>query len=482
MRFFYRNGDGAIITFLVLSFFLFISAFLAKQKQVQAADAYQTLTEPSIFLPLVLNKYPLVNRFGVSLNKIDTANGLDIISAAQPAMQTSWTRRDVIWSSIETEEGVRNWDAGFEQELLNANEANLRPILIIEGTPDWALKPGFTCGAVSEDKLDALGTFAYDLVKRYSAPPYNIKYWEMWNEPDVIGFLGCWGNPNDVDYSGGYYYGKMLKAVYPQIKAADPQAQVLVGGLLLDCDPRNPPDGRTCVESRFLRGILEENKPEAYFDGVAFHGYDYYGGKGVYGNSNWNSSSATTGPVLITKAKYLKELLAEYGQSQKYLVSTESAIFSEPYPTDLSILCSNPLPEVEATKAYYLIHSYAAAVAEGWRANIWYSAFGVRCSGLLQADLTPLPAYDAYQFTVQKLGDADFIKEISQFQGVKGYEYKIPGKRLWIVWSSDGAPHEISLSEMPVLINKIGEDGKPVVEANSTSPTIDLAPRFVEFP
>jgi hypothetical protein len=38
---------------------------------------------------------------------------------------------------------------------------------------------------------------------------------------------------------GGEYYGNMLKIVYPAIKSADPQAQVLVGGLLLDCDPVN---------------------------------------------------------------------------------------------------------------------------------------------------------------------------------------------------------------------------------------------------
>ncbi len=332
---------------------------------------------------------------------------------------------------------------------------------------------------VAEDKLTALGAFAYDLVKRYSVPPYNIKYWELWNEPDAADFMGCWGDPADTNYFGGYYYGQMLKVVYPMMKAADPQAQVLVGGLLLDCDPNNPPVGRTCVESQFLRGILENGAGDS-FDGVAFHGYDYYYGLGYYGNSNWHSSSTTTGPVLLAKAHYLEALLAEYGQSHKYLANTETAIFYGPY--DTTILCiSYAPPEVQITKAYYVIHTYAVAVAEGWKTNIWYSAFGLRCSGLLQTDLTPLPAYYAYQVAEQKLGNAQFVREITEYPGVKGYEYIMQGKQLWVLWSLDSNPDLISLSQMPDLITRIGEDGKPVIEPNSTSLTIDLSPRFIEF-
>jgi hypothetical protein len=82
----------------------------------------------------------------------------------------------------------------------------------------------------------------HDLVARYSVPPYNVKYWELWNEPDVDPALagliggdipfGCWGDSTDPYYGGGYY-AEMLKAVYPRIKAADPQAQVARGRIAL---------------------------------------------------------------------------------------------------------------------------------------------------------------------------------------------------------------------------------------------------------
>ena len=80
----------------------------------------------------------------------------------------------------------------------------------------------------------------------------------------------------------------MLKVAYPQIKAADPQAQVLVGGLLLDCDPR-PGAGcsltaQNAIPPKFLEGILRNNGGP-YFDGVSFHAYDFYDWVGYFGTS-----------------------------------------------------------------------------------------------------------------------------------------------------------------------------------------------------
>jgi hypothetical protein len=45
----------------------------------------------------------------------------------------------------------------------------------------------------------------------------------------------------------------------------------------------------------------------------------------------------------------------------------------------------------------------------------------------------------------------------------------------------DGQAHPITLSEVPVEINKMGADGQPVNEPNSPNVTIDQSPRFFEF-
>ncbi len=57
------------------------------------------------------------------------------------------------------------------------------------------------------------------VVTRYSAAPYHVKVWEIWNEPDVAHQLvgldsqfGCWGDQDD-DYYGGGYYGDAKSSI-----------------------------------------------------------------------------------------------------------------------------------------------------------------------------------------------------------------------------------------------------------------------------
>ena len=104
--------------------------------------------------------------------------------------------------------------------------------------------------------------------------------------------FGCWGDLDDP-YYGGRYYSEMLKVAYPTIITADPNAQVMVGGLLLECDPVNPPEVtsgsgelKDCTSDKFLEGILENDGGE-YFDGVSVHAYDFYFAElGKFANSN----------------------------------------------------------------------------------------------------------------------------------------------------------------------------------------------------
>ena len=257
--------------------------------------------------------------------------GLDLVAQAG----AYWVRRNsLLWSAVEPNEGDRNWGAlaKLEQELLEASKRGLQVVLVVSSTPQWAQKvPGSFCGPVAEDKLLSFARFMNDVVKRYSAAPYNIQYWEIWNEPDIApnkvppdSIYGCWGDDTDAYYGGGYY-AEMLKQVYPQVKAANPQAQVLVGGLLLDCDPVNPPVGEQCIPAGYLEGILRSGGGD-FFDGVSYHAYDYYTGPFEYGNQNWNSNWDSSGPVVIAKARFLRSVLAAYHYPDKFILNSEAGI------------------------------------------------------------------------------------------------------------------------------------------------------------
>jgi len=368
-----------------------------------------------------------------------------------------WFRRNVLlWSEVEPQEGMRNWEmlSKLEEELSKSSQFGLEVILIIQGTPAWAqMISGSTCGPILTEKLDVFADFMHELVTRYSAPPYNVRYWELGNEPDVDPTLvpsdsrfGCWGDQTDLNYGGGYY-AQMLKAVYPQIKAADPDAQVLVGGLLMDCNPLFPGEGRACKPTRFIEGVLANGGGE-FFDGISFHAYDYYTGPYTYRNDNWQSSSAITGPVLVAKANYLRNLLDTYEISDKFLMNTEFGLLcgrdgSEPE-------CQNE--EFQLSKASYAIQANANALKEGLKANVWYSLSGWRGTGLVDEQMIPLPVYDAYAFNSVRLNQAVFIKEINVYAGVKGIEILRENHREWILWAVDGREHLVHLERFPPFV------------------------------
>jgi len=397
-----------------------------------------------------------------------------------------WVRINaLLWSDVEPQPGERRWEAlsDLEQKLRAAAENGLSVILIVRSTPAWAQKvPGWLCGPVRPESLPAFADFIADAVARYSAPPFNVLYWELGNEPDVDPSLipsdfpfGCWGDLSDALYGGGYY-AEMLKTVYPRLKAANPQAQVVIGGLLMDCDPVRPPETspgsgqlKDCTPARYLEGILANGGGD-YFDGVSFHAYDYYSRFGHYYNLGWHSSWDTLGPSVIAKASYLRGLLLAYGYPDKFLMNTETALICGRDGKEAQ--CQTE--EFAQTKAYYLAQSYASAAGLGLRANIWYSIAGWRGSGLVAGEQA-LPAYEAFRFSAQMLAGVAPWGAVRQYPGVTGYEFRQGDDRIWLVWSLDDETHALTLPEAPTAVYDVF--GNP--QATGTDVSITLAPLYL---
>jgi hypothetical protein len=428
--------------------------------------------------------------FGVQVDpEISSKYGLDVI--VPPETQTHWVRDvSVDWSQVEPSKGDRVW-SGLDETLLewqNAVNGGLTPILMVRGVPTWARPAGTVdhlCSPIKESEFDEFADFVDDVMTDAQSPlsSFDLIYWELFNEPDIAPTPGnkdatwhdCWGDAGDP-YYGGETYGQMLQEVYPVIKANEPGAQVLVGGLLLDCDPDNPPDGKDCTPAKFLEGILVNggaNDGGDYFDGVSFHSFDYYFNQlGDYRNGNWHTAWNTTGPSTVAKANYLQDLLAEYGYGDKFLMNTESALlFCDGCSSDATY---------ETTKAYYLVQAYAAAIAEELMANIWFDVHGewfTRLTGLVDIDtLEPLPAYYAYQFASQELEGAQYVQDVTAYTGVTGYVFDLGDRIVSVIWSRDGQDHEITLPETPSAIYDV--DGDTVTAVSDV--TVGLMPLYIE--
>jgi hypothetical protein len=157
--------------------------------------------------------------------------------------------------------------------------------------------------------------------------------------------------------------------------------------------------------------------------------------------------------------------------------------------TEASVFCDERFYECddiyETTKAYYLAQSFSSAYGSDLQANLWFSTLsGFRNTDLLNGDLSPKPAYDAYQFSQSMLYAADYIGRVRQ-PGVSGYEFRLgdcpdTGEfcRLWVIWSLDGVDHLIELPDTPYAIYDVDGDLKPA----SLQITVGLEPIYVELP
>lgn len=401
----------------------------------QAEDTHQ------VFLPLIIRPpVPPVAwpeaQFGLNVANFTTGGGIN------QALESgaTWVRGPVVrWAEVEVVEGVRDWSvlAALDIELDTAHELGLIPILIVTGTPAWAqVIPDQACGPILADKLPAFASFMAELADRYA----QVQFWELYPTPDIDRDtpepgLGCWGNPDDPYYGGGDYAGMLANAA-PAIKAANPNAQVLTGSLVLDCDPDNSPAGRGCHSSRFLEGILQVGG-DRYFDAVAFQAADGFaildypwGTAYQYAEPNWHSGWLNPGPVVLTKANFIRNVLDTYGVTGKRLVNTRAAI--------LCYACQN-FPPFFTDKEGYLVQAYASALAAGVDVNLWSSLFGEQNSGLLNVNYLPQPAYSVYQFAVAMLEDASYLGEVlpedvGDVEGVQGYKFAREGTTIWVVW------------------------------------------------
>jgi len=95
----------------------------------------------------------------------------------------------------------------------------------------------------------------------------------------------------------------------------------------------------------------------------------------------------------------------------------------------------------------------------------------------LDGSLNPLPAYTAFQFGRNEMGNAAFVREIGEYANVKGYEYSRGDRRVWVLWSLNGSTHSITLPGVP--LGAWDALGNAVVASGNMN--VSLNPLYLEW-
>ncbi len=302
------------------------------------------------------------------------------------ALGIGWVRADLAWSSVQREgPNTYHWEP-FDRIVAEASERDIEVLPIITYTPRWARAgecvEATTCAPADPAEFAA---FARAAVARYA--PRGVHAWEVWNEPNLRLFF----KPE----SDAERYTILLRHAYDAIKAADPSATVVSGGLAATATAQGNTEAREFLEQMYDHGA------QGHFDALGFHPYSFPLSPTSYKKSNpWSQMDET--------AWSLRGILAREGDGSTPIWITEYGAPTggpgEGASDDATFSWVIPDHVTEAYQAEILDTAVKAVQAYAWAGPLfWYSYRdlgtdeGTRENffGILRADGSHKPAYDA---------------------------------------------------------------------------------------
>lgn len=220
-------------------------------------------------------------------------------------MGASWIVEYFPWAYIETAPGRYDWR---HSDMIIAHAANqgLTVIARLGMTPAWA-RPDPAVQETTFTYLDEVAyvdfaAFAAAFAARYGD---TVRYIIVWNEPNLSFEWGF----RPVDPEG---YVDLLAAVYPAVRNANSQVQVLAGALAPTLEPEGSPAGLN--DLLYLERMYQAGGA-AYFDALAAHAYGL-----VF------PPEMSPAPELLNfrRVELLRDIMMRYGDAEKPIFVTES--------------------------------------------------------------------------------------------------------------------------------------------------------------
>jgi hypothetical protein len=392
-----------------------------------------------------------ISRYAVDLVGDTSAATLDRVKS----IGADTVRLQLSWNFIEPQNvppAQYNW-APIDEIYKALSDRGLQPISLVEGCPGWACTR--LSGPVREEHVADFVEFMTAMSARYSKPPYNAHFWEMWNEPDAVGDAVPGTDKHYGWGSNADRYAAMLKAIRPAVKGADPSAALVLGGMAYDGFQENG----GAFNRRFIDDLLNAGGGQ-YLDVLNFHYYP--------NNVNWCS--------LTGKLNELRGKMKAHGVNLPF-ITTETGFSSDP-----------KLGSSNDAQSLYVLQAYAQTAGEGMLTTAWFPAHDFTASGnifekfgLFTESGAPKPASTAYKVASSKIGSRPAVRALGEGDGLsgsmRGYEFGSDTQhqgKLWVLWAWDqngsgkcGSPpaptgFNIPANLVPRLAHLLNMYGQPI--------------------
>lgn len=220
-----------------------------------------------------------------------------------------YLRMDFLWEDFKPVRGGAITFAEYDNFVNMTQKYGLQIIACIWHVPQW-LRPTngnmFTIPTGEEYNafVTDYGNLVYAIVSHFKN---QIKYFEIWNEPNNNVF---W-NDTEGTVVGSYIYGnatakyvQLLKEAYTQAKSANPQCEIISGGL---------------AENDYIYfNEMYSDGAKGYFDYLGLHPY--------FWRNNWDPTFTNTNdPAFdyLPKIQNIRDIMVNNGDSSKSIFITE---------------------------------------------------------------------------------------------------------------------------------------------------------------
>ncbi|MBN1506936.1 MAG: hypothetical protein JW955_08820 [Sedimentisphaerales bacterium] len=338
-------------------------------------------------------------------------------------------RDEVSWAAIEREKDRLVMPEQFDTYVRRATHESVNVLLIL----DYA-NPFYDDGdrPRSPEAIEGFCRYAEFVVRHFGR---HVRLYEIWNEWDI----GI-GLPKRYDKGGSAQdYTRLLKAVYPRIKAVDPGVTVLAGA---------------CTSGAVRKGWLEEIVKLGALDAcdaISIHSYNYsdkFPQRGPEACSAWMTG--------------VQEMLRKHhdGKDVPFYV-TEMG-----WPTHVTRHGTDPELSASYLARLYLLARTSPSFKGLWWYDFqddgWNPEYNEDNFGLVRPDLTPKPSYYV-------LKDISPIVTYGQCLGRQStsdenlwiLRFKAGQEDFWVLWSADDRDRQVILQtdspDRPVIVRHAGQ-------------------------
>ena len=343
-------------------------------------------------------------------------------------------RDEVGWGAIEREKGKLAMPAQFDAYVRAAAGEGLNVLLILDyanGFYDDGDRPR------SPEAIEGFCRYAEFVVRHFGK---DVRLYEIWNEWDI----GI-GLPKKYDKGGSAEdYVKLLKAVYPRIKAADPGVTVIVGA---------------STSGAVKKGWLEEVVKLGglgFCDAISIHSYNYsdrFPERGPEACSAWMTG--------------VQAMLRTYndGKDVPFYV-TEMG-----WPTHVARHGTDPELSASYLARLYLLARTSPSFAGIWWYDFqddgWNPQYNEDNFGLVRPDLTPKPAYHVMADIAPLVASGEYVGRVeAKDESLWVLRFKVGSSDRWALWSADDKDRQVILetesSDRPLTIQQTGADARLV--------------------